>query len=403
MNRLAVAILGCCLFVQQASAQEAVAEQIIAEHKIPISRTGPESYAGPGWDRLIDEGRRSQFFLIGERHGVHDIALFIKAAHRDLATQAGFTHAALEVGPYSTEFAEQLVRSGRGQLANYIGQPGHEFAIPFLFFSEEAALAEQMVQLSPDTEKTLWGLDQEFAGAAPIAIDFLRDRSRTAEQRAAVEAFSARSSDRPDLIATLASADLEPLEQAFRSDAQATALLAELRFSNEVYAPFMRRDGAIYSANLARETSIKLNFARQFADAEQRRGSSPKVFLKFGANHAMRGLSGTDVPTLANFLAEWGLPRGFALVNVMVDCAGGEMLNPQTNQPLPCSGNLGNDGLFARLATDEVTLIDFKALRPRLQELPEIDSRTRQAILAFDYYVMIKDPAAASRVPAHRD
>jgi hypothetical protein len=400
MKRSWLFAAGCMMAVQPAAAQQKSASDIILQHKIPISRSAPDAYSGPGWERLIADGRQAQFFMIGEQHGVADIALFVKALHRVLATSGGYTHSALEVGPHSTDFAETLVRQGPGRLANYIAQPGHGFTIPFLFFAEEIALTEQIVARSPDKQKALWGLDQEFVGAAPIVVDLLRKRARSAGQHQAIDALAAKSTANPMLIGVLTPAELDPLDAAFAGDEHATALLRDLRLSSEIYAPFMRKTGPIYPANLTRENYMKVNFARRFAEAERRLGTPPKVFMKFGGYHAMRGLSGTDVPSLANFLAEWGLPRGFELVNMMVDCNGGESLNPQTSKPASCSPYFGKDSLVGQLATDEVTLIDLKALRPKLRELKDIDAKTRQTILAFDYYLTIRDPKAATPVGA---
>ena len=399
MKRL-LAILGCCMALQSATAQQKSTSEVVAEHKIPISRSGPETFSGPGWERLMADGRRAQFFMVGEQHGVRDIALFVKAAHKELARTGGYTHSALEVGPYSTDFAENLIRQGPGRLAAYIGQPGHGFTIPFLFFAEEIALTEQIVESSPDKENALWGLDQEFVGAAPIAIHYLRSRARTPAQRTAVDGFASKSAGNPFFVSAMKAADLEPLRIAFSEDAEAVGLVDALRLSNEIYQPFTGGGGPIQPANLKRENYMKTNFARQFEATERRLGAPPKVFMKMGGYHAMRGHSGTDVPSLANFLAEWGLPRGFELVNLMVDCNGGEALNPQTGKPAPCEPYFGKDTLFGRLATEEVTLIDLRALRPKLGALKDVDAKTRQTILAFDYYLTIRDGKAASPVAA---
>jgi hypothetical protein len=82
----------------------------------------------------------------------------------------------------------------------------------------------------------------------------------------------------------------------------------------------------------------------------------------------------------------------------MVDCNGGEALNPQTGKPAPCEPYFGKDTPFGRLATDEVTLIDLRPLRAKLGALKDLDAKTRQTILAFDYYLTIRDAKAASPV-----
>lgn len=396
MKRLASAILASSLAVQPAFAAPQTATDILLEHKLPIARDANGRYSGKGWDRMIADARSAQFFMAGEQHGVRDIAQFMTAAQAELAKTGGYTHSALEVGPYSTAFAETLIRQQPGKLAAYIAAPGHGFTLPFLFFKEEIALTENIVARSPDREHALWGLDQEFVGAAPIVAAYLGERAITAQQRAAVAAFRAKSDADPLLVSALTDADLDPLRTAFAGNAEAVGLIDALRLSREIYEPFVKGGKPIYPANLARENYMKVNFARQFAEAEKRLGKPPKVFMKFGGYHAMRGHSGTDVPSLTNFLSEWGLPRGFTVANVMVDCNGGEAMNPQTGKPAPCEPYFGKDSLFGRLATDDVTMIALVPLREKLSALKDIDPRTRQTILAFDYYVTIRDGKAAT-------
>ena len=144
---------------------------------------------------------------------------------------------------------------------------------------------------------------------------------------------------------------------------------------------------------------MKSNFLRQFAAAEQRLGRPPRVFVKFGGYHAMRGHSDTDVPAFANFLAECGLSRGFALVNMMVDCAGGEALDPRTNRAGPCEPYFGPHAVIGSMARpDRLTLIDLRPLRAQLNRMRDLDPLSRQTILACDYYLAIRDVRAATPV-----
>ena len=403
--KLLAGILALAMAVQPGAAPERSSRELIAEQQLAIAESGGR-YSGAGWDRLVADGAAAQFFMIGEQHATADIARFATALHAELA-QRGYTHAAMEVGPWSTEFAERLVRSGDGRLADFIRRPGHAFAIPFLFFQEEIDLAERIVAASPDREHALWGVDQEFVGSGPIAAELLRGWAATDAQRAAAEAFAAQSAANPMFVGGLGPAELDPLAAAFAGHADAEALIEGLRLTAEIYAPFLRRNSPIYPANLRRETYMKTNFLRHFADAERRLGTPPRVFLKFGGYHAMRGFSGTNVPGFANFLAEWGLSRGFGLVNMMIDCDGGQALNPQTNETGPCEPYFGRDTVIGGMARDQrMTLIDLRPLRAQLPRMQDLDPLTRQTILAFDYYLVIKDVAAATPVatlpPAQR-
>ena len=145
---------------------------------------------------------------------------------------------------------------------------------------------------------------------------------------------------------------------------------------------------------------MKRNFLAAFSEAEKRRKNPPKVFLKFGANHAMRGFSDTEVPALGNFIAEWGTARNLRLVNLFVECDGGEAMNPQTNQPAPCEPYFAEDSLLRRAVRTgpPLQIFDLRPLRAQISRWKDVDPATRKVILAFDYYVTIRDGRAATPV-----
>ena len=208
----------------------------------------------------------------------------------------------------------------------------------------------------------------------------------------AVAAFEARVSASPQLIASKPWSEFAGVEAAFAGNAEASKYLGELKLSNSIYQPFTGRGGSGYDANLMRETYMKHNFVRQFAEAERRTGKTPKVFMKFGGYHAQKGFSGTDMPALANFIYEWGLARQLPMVNVMVECVGGLARNPQTGQTMPCEPYFSKDALLSKMPkADRLTLVDLRPLRKQLRRLPDLDQESRQVILSFDYYLAIKD------------
>lgn len=365
--------------------------EAISAVQLPISESADGQYAGPGWDQLIADGTKAQFFMIGEQHLTHDIATFAKAAQKALASR-GYTHAAFEVGPYSMRHAEGLIRSGSGKLAEYIRQPGHGFVYPFLFFTEEVELMEQVVATSPDKAHALWGVDQEFVASGPVAVELLQGWAMNDAQRQAVSALEAKLASAPQMVGDKPWTEFAALESAFANHPQASRYLRELKLSNEIYAPFTGRGGSGYEANLARETYMKRNFLEQFDDAQRRTGRSPKVFMKFGGYHAQKGFSGTNVPALGNFLYEWGLSHDHDLVNVMVECVGGLARNPQTQETMPCEPYFSKDALLSKLPKpNRLTLLDLRPLRKQLRRLPDLDQESKQVILSFDYYLAIKD------------
>lgn len=197
------------------------------------------------------------------------------------------------------------------------------------------------------------------------------------------------------LLGTMPAAELEPLRQAFSGQAEASALVADIIQSNRIYAPFTGRGGSGYDGNLEREMLIKQNFVRQFEQVEKATGRPPRVFLKFGGSHGMRGHTFTNVPGFANFIAEWGLPRGFGLVNIFVGCVGGQSNNPQTGSNEPCdSSDLPDDSPLRTGMTDApLQLFDLRGLR---RVASQLDPKTRAIVLGYDFYLPVRNVQPAT-------
>lgn len=358
----------------------------IAEQRRPIARDGSGTLSGAAWAALVDDAAAAQFTMVGEQHGAADIADFELQLERALIDR-GYTNAAFEVGPYSTAFAESLIRrQGPDAIRAYLAQPEHGFTLPFFFFRNELPLPGQMVARSPDRLRAIWGLDQEFVGSGPILVDLLRPRATNAVQRTVVANFAKRVA-KPDAVGGLVASDIDPIAAAFPSDRQVKGYVAALRKTVSIYRPFVH-GGPGYPANLERETYMKQNFLAEFTSAWKRQKNAPKVFLKFGAYHGMRGFSGTNVPTLSNFLAEWGGAQGFRLANVLVDCLGGDAMS--VGGPQPCESLVGRKTMLgAGSDAKQISIVDLKPLRAQLGAMKDLDADSRQIILAYDYYVSI--------------
>lgn len=354
--------------------------------------------SGTGWQKLREDAAAAQVFMIGEQHGTADIPRMADAIHAALAP-SGYHHAAIEVGPFSARFAEQTIRSGEGRLASYLAAPAQALSIPFLFWKEETALAETIVARSRATREVIWGLDQEFIFAGPIIADALEAQATTAAQRDAVSQFRAAGTTRRDLVGSFSEADAAPLRSAFAGNRDATAIIDAVALSASIYAPYVIGKGAFYPANLTRENYMKRNFLNAFAAAEAREGKPPKVFVKLGANHVVRGFNATYLPSFGNFIADWGFAREFGVINIMIDCADGKVSDPRSGESAACEPYIAADSPLAPMVKERAaTLIDLKALRPQLGAMKDLDTATREMILAFDYYLALRDVAPATPI-----
>lgn len=401
VRRLLITV--AAMFSAPAAAQQAdnsdALRAAIDENRLEIERDAAGSLSGPGWDRLIANASEAQFFLIGEQHATADIGEIAGAMYRALDDH-GYNYMAMEVGPYGMAAAETMAREGT--LRDYIARPGNALVIPFLFYSEDLAIVEDAARLSDAPSGIFWGIDQEFIAGGPLIAARLEGLARTEAQRAVVADFAALTAANPMAVGAAQPDEFAALRAAFDTgeDRDALEIIDAILLSNSIYAPFTGRGGAIYPANLIRENYMKDNFLRAFERIEARDGTPPRVYFKFGANHMMRGLSSTNVPALGNFLAEWGRTRDFGVVNVMIDCLGGEMRDPRSGETRPCESYLLEQGSLIREAAGgaPLTLIDLRPLRALIRRNTEIDAGSRTLIFGFDFYLGVANVRPATMV-----
>jgi len=371
---------------------------VLQDHTYPLGY-GPDGVSDEGGDYLNARAREAGLVGFGEQHATADIALFARAWFHDLR-EFGFDHAVIEVGPWSTQSAEALLRGRPGAFENDAASRADGLAYPFLFFQEEADLARDMVQSHQAKGPALWGVDQEFVASGSILADRLEHLARTEAQSLAVTDFRSQLEQSPWLVGAGSAEDFSALQAAFaQGEPEAIALIGEIIRSNRIYAPFMGREGSVYAANLEREQGMKRYFLHAWEQIRLETGDNPEIFLKFGGNHLMRGLSATNVPSLGNFISEWSLSEGIGFFNIMVDCHGGYATDPRTGEPVPCESYFNTQGtMFEGVADEGPVVIDLAALRPLASSTPGLDENARQLIFAFDAYVVLPDVSGATPI-----
>ncbi|RDV06760.1 hypothetical protein DXH95_04975 [Sphingorhabdus pulchriflava] len=383
--------------VQQSDRDKIDAETVVLfnENSLAINVGVDGTYSGPGWDRLIGEGEKAGIVILGEQHATADIPALANQLHATLKSDA----LAIEVGPWSARYATELIKQGAGKLEAWQARSGHGFAFPFLFFAEESKAAEKMALRSPEKIEPLWGLDQEFVGSGASLPPMLQREAKTNAQKAAVASFAAVQRKDPMMVGSIDDPAIDALAGAFAGNAIVGEIVTALRMTSAIYAPYTRGIGSFYEANLKREDYMKSNFVAAYNRTKSNLGRNPRVLVKLGGNHAMRGINDTNLPAFGNFAAEWGHAQEIGVVNIMADCFSGQARSPQSNKAEPCEAMATNaPALKAIEKKGPVTLVDFRPMRAKLGKLKNIDSRSRELILAFDFYLAIADVRPATMI-----
>ena len=315
-----------------------------------------EGPAGPGWDWLIKEARDARFTLIGEEHGVAETAQFSAALFNALRG-SGYSRMAIELSPVIAEDIETAARrNGLKGILDLLTAPG---IFTFYNLREEAQFLADVIKGAPKGERVLWGLDREI-----FSDRYLISRLEAKVPSRARDAFTrlkqassnawARSqqtgnpddlfllSEDPALVLAVRAAWPDP-------DRESDAIMHTLEESLAIETA--ERTGGVWPYMQRRTKWTRDNLAARLRE-EQRRTVPPKVMMKFGYNHMIRGANYVNVFDLGTMVDEVAVLTGDRAFHIII------LPSPGSRQAV-----LGQSG-FGSIATDDFD--DLKAGDQRL-------------------------------------
>jgi hypothetical protein len=404
-KRTLTLLTAACLLVPTLLADDSPLAVALTAHRLTL-RLDEGKLSGPGADFLVAEGKDSQFFLIGEDHGGVESPRFAAAMYGALQP-AGYRHVAVEAGPITGERLEGLATAdaiGRFSVA-------HPFALPFFNWREEAEYLAAVVKSKPSgVKRAVWGIDQEFVLSPSFHLERLAALAKTAKAKEAVAAMTARNlagdkamteelNPTTVLLMKATPADFDALAAAFPDNAEAARIVRELRESAAIYQ--MYATGRQYDNNLTRSNLMKRNFRTFYDEAVAAGEKQPRVLLKFGMSHMLRGRSFVNVHDVGTMLPELAAMNGTRAFSVLVVYRQGAVneFTPFSTDPNAraaaydpvSSRNLFFDPkpLFDAADASEWTLFDFRALRPLMGKKLPMDEALARMVWGFDAMVVV--------------
>lgn len=370
--------------------------------------------AGPGWDWLVQEARNARFTLIGEEHGVAETAQLAAALFSALRA-SGYSRFAIELSPPIAQDIEAAARrNGVQGITDFLTAPG---TFTFSNMQEEAQFLADVIAAAPRNERVLWGFDRELFSdrylisklepkvppGARAAFARLKDASTNAQAR------NSRTGNPDDLFFL---AEDSALASALRAawpnpDPQSDAVLRTIEASLAIETaeraggawPYMERRAQWGRSNLA-----------ALLRADQGRAPSPKILMKFGYNHMIRGanyFNGFDLGTMADEVAALTGERAF---HILV------LPGPGSRQATPWGGSVASDSVDELRAGDQRLtrvlsnanatgheVIDLRPLRRMaMRGLESWNADVVRTIHGYDAVVIWKGAHAASGLTAPR-
>ena len=392
-------------FVVPAFADTVVLDQLKANRLAITLDEG--RLTGPGAAPLLQASRQAQYVLLGEDHGVAEIAQF-SSAYFNALTPAGFTTLVTESGPAVTSALEGMLKRADSVAAIARFSATYPDSIAFYNMRQEAEmLASFAVAAGPRFQQ--WGIDQEFLGASKYLITMMltqpvnpaaRAKLETLRQMEAVAYQKAAATGNPleHLMLSASTEDLASLRPLLDGPKERTALrlLDALMESRAIYqksASRMTGDG--YLSNQMRLSLLKRTLATRLGEREQ------KLVLKLGANHAYKGNNALNNRDIGNFLAERAEGQGQTSLHLIVLAAKGTQLRfagagkPYQSAPIEL-----DSAAFKLLADAGATdgswsLFDLRPLRPSARKLAAGDIEVLNLTNGYDFAVIIPEGSAS--------
>jgi hypothetical protein len=377
-------------------------------HGLRLAEDG--TLAGEGARLLLERGRDARFVLIGEMHGVAEVPQFSAALFRALATH-GLRHLAIETGEGVAMHLNRLAASSEPETAMARFLEDYWPGVPFYNLREEAALLVDAVAAAGGGTDVLWGLDYDIM-ADRYALRRLRELAADPVAAAAADALIATTDSllaaaleqgNPGMLFMFSGdaglvADVRRVyEPAPGSEAdRILALMDETLAINQLFA----RDG--YASNLRRAEHLKRQF-HHFHAAAAAAGESPRVMVKLGANHIVRGRNFTntwDVGTLAHELAEAAGERALGLYLMGGGGRPQATMDPRTLdvRSVEVPPEPWMEPLHAAALDDGWTLLEMAPLRAAIarRQLRGLPDDLVRVIFGFDAVVVLSGSTAAS-------
>jgi len=379
------------------------------KHRLPIAFDG-DAVSGPGLDRLVEEGRAARFFLVGEEHGVAQIPALVGRLMTALAP-VGYSRLGLEVSPPAAEALDRAARGGIGGLKRLYAEypPGPAFYT----MAEEARMLATVRAAVPGKAPVLCGFDYEVL-VDRMLIDGLKARAPASARAplAALDAASretwARYETTRDLNGVFPFSGDPALVRAVRAawpkpDAASAEILEALE--QTLIINQHRTEKRWFQSNDSRARFNRANWAR-FWRVEGARASPPKVMLKFGAGHMVRGRSMTEVYDIGGLVAETAALRGEESFHLLIVPLNGRqaVLNPATltygDAAVSTIEELALEPLAAAAITGVSTLIDLRPLRPLMSAsvTRTADPRLTRVVHGYDAVLLVRNARASGNL-----
>jgi hypothetical protein len=315
-HHMKVLFFTICLFLLSivAESQDSLTNELVWRHTYSFTLEHNKA-AGPGWDSLQQEFRKSQFVILGENHASPLLSL-LTAKLLEEAKAAGYKHFMLETGPVTAKKIPALYNADatvfttkmHGFLSAYKLEEGSP---PSEFIAMKNDIP--MLQSAVNNKFTIVGLDKEYYSSIRYLLDELKLFCATP----ALKAEYTRAMQRMDTLAKENSADEKYtyiihckqdtaintfLDHVSQRNADAAWIVQEMRKTFRIYGLY--EDKQYFLSEEVRMANIKQNFGNYYYKHIGNHPAAFKAFIKIGNVHSVRGMTYLGHYDVGNLVSE---------------------------------------------------------------------------------------------------
>lgn len=373
---------------------------------------GPSGFSGEAYDWLVAQGRAARFFCLGEEHGIAENAVLAAQLFRDLVT-FGYRRVAVEISPPMAAEIDAVLRNGGFEaLRSFLVQPGQ--AVAFFGMREEAQWLASARATVGGRKPVVWGTDYEpFADRHLVSLLARARKPAAAEAALGRLAAASRASwaqfDRtrdpkfmfgftgdPALVRAVGDGWPNP-------DARSAEVLRVFQETLEINRLWMSGDG--YASNARRAANLRENFLRYWRP-DATAADAPRVFLKYGSNHLVRGLTSVGTFDTGSLAAELAALRGERSFHLLVLPGAGspvaafDITDKRYKPNTPKDGYaVGLERVTGEAWPDAPTLFDTAPLRRLAASSREkADPALVRAVMGYDAILVLSGSTASSNL-----
>jgi hypothetical protein len=395
---------------QQQTTPQARLLEALQRNRLPLIMSDGDGPAGRGWDWLVEKARDARFTLIGEEHGVAETAQLSAALFKALRG-SGYSRVAIELSPIIAQDIEAAARrNGLQGILNFFAAP--DTWSP-MYLREEAQFLSAVINSTRTSERVLWGLDREIFSDRYL-ISRLEPRvprraresfTRLKEASTNAGALQQQNQGPPFLFSSQDPAVVSAVRAAWPNpDRESDTILRTLEESLAINA--VARTGTAWDSSERRAQWMRNSLAERLR--EERHESPPKVMMKFGYNHMIRGANYVnifDVGAMTDEVAALNGGRAFHIIVLPGPGSRQATLGPGRSFVSVSSDEFdefraGDQRLTRVLSNTNATgheVIDLRALRPlAMRGLESWNSDVVRTIHGYDAAVIWKGAHASS-------